>query len=235
MVEEWARLQDDYAHKHKIRGTDAGTPPTTHTTQQDIRARNGTQWTGEIIVTLWERWYIVWTMRNMAIHGHDQETKARQLRKNDLHRLQSIYDQKHMLEPSMQELLFTSIEEHQQQRGSTAIHNWLSIHETTFIQSVKQATKRAIQGVRSLKTYFPVHTHLKFTNKPNNATTTDPPFYRTLPQVDPRHYTPPLPKSLTRFTTYSINSVSCLTAKLSGGPCGSGFPQTGELSYSTLK
>ena len=88
------------------------------------------------------------------IHGNTQETRAQRQKIKDLHRLQSIYQTRHLLEPSVQDLLFDTIEEHHQQRSSTTIHNWLSIHETTFIQSVKQASKRAIQGVRSLKTYF---------------------------------------------------------------------------------
>ena len=196
MVVEWARLQDDYVYLQKIRGTDAGTPPTIRTTHQGKRARNGTQWTGDIIVTLWDQWHIVWTMRNTVIHGHDQDTRARQIRKNDLQRLQSIYDQKHMMEPSAQELLFPSVEEHQQQRGPTAIHNWLSIHETTFIQSVKQATKRAIQGVRSLKTYFPLR-------RPHSDPSTATPSRTTQPSSSITHPTSRRPRStiLSYFAT----------------------------------
>ena len=93
-------------------------------------------------------------MRNSVIHGHNQESRAKHQREIDTQRLHSIYQSRHLMEPSVQELLFPTIEEHQHSRGATAIHNWLSIHETTFIQSVKNVSKRAIQGVRSIKTYF---------------------------------------------------------------------------------
>jgi hypothetical protein len=43
--------------------------------------------------------------------------------------------------PTVQEILFPTIEEHQQLQGATTTHNWLSIHATTFsIQSVKKMT-----------------------------------------------------------------------------------------------
>jgi hypothetical protein len=133
---------------------DASVPNGQSRKSHTIHMRSGTQWTGEIIATLWDQWYKVWTMRNSAIHGHDQESRAKHQKEVDTRRLQSIYQSRHLMEPSVQDLLFPTLEEHQQARGPTAIHNWLSIHETTFIQSVKNGSRRAIQGVRSIKTYF---------------------------------------------------------------------------------
>ena len=153
---EWARIQDDYMYLDTLRQSDEGRRTNTTPPRKEKRQRNGTQWSGEIIVVLWEQWYKVWVQRNSIIHCHDQASRARQQQKTDVHRLQSIYQSRHLMEPSVQDLLFDTIEEHQQQRSPTTIHNWLSIHETTFIQSMKQTSKRAIQGVRSIRSYFPV-------------------------------------------------------------------------------
>ena len=154
---EWARIQDDYVYLEMLRRSDEGRRMNTTTPRQDTRHKNGTQWSGEIIVALWEQWYKVWVQRNAIIHGHDQASRARQQQTTDVHRLQSIYQSRHLMEPSVQDLLFDTVEEHQQQRSpTTTIHNWLSIHETTFIHSMKQASKQAIQGVRSIRSYFSV-------------------------------------------------------------------------------
>ena len=156
MCSEWSRIQDDHVYNTKLRRQMAPLQNNDGKRRhsQDTHMRSGTQWTGEIIATLWDQWYKVWTMRNSVIHGHDQESRAKHQREIDTQRLHSIYRSRHLMEPSVQELLFPTIEEHQHSRGATAIHNWLSIHETTFIQSVKNVSKRAIKGVRSIKTYF---------------------------------------------------------------------------------
>ena len=160
MGNEWARVQDDYAYVQKMRKPENPSTvkqsSTTH--QQTTRIRTGTQWSSEIIITLWEQWHHVWEMRNAVIHGHNQASRAKQQQAKDIHRLQSIYGTRHLMEPSVQDLLFPTVEDHQQQRNTSAIHNWLAIHEITFINSVKQASKRALRGVRSIKTYFSVLT-----------------------------------------------------------------------------
>ena len=154
MSTEWARLQDDYYFISKQR-TEA-TATSTHT--KDISAsrytRSGTNWTGEIIVTLWDQWLKIWTIRNKAIHGHDRETREKHQIEVDIQRLQTIYKQRRQLEPSVQELLFDTLEEHQRTRGPQAIRNWLSITEPVVMQSLKNVAKRALQGVRSIRTYF---------------------------------------------------------------------------------
>jgi hypothetical protein len=155
---EWARIQDDHVYLVNSRRSETTRPGPNSASPQARFQRTGTQWLGEIIVTLWEQWLQVWAIRNAVIHGHNEESRAKSQKIKDLHRLHSIYQTRHLLEPSAQELLFDTIDDHQQQRSWKTIHNWLSIHETTFIQSVKQASKRAIQGVRSIKTYFPVRT-----------------------------------------------------------------------------
>jgi alpha-ketoglutarate-dependent taurine dioxygenase len=105
-------------------------------------------------------------------HGSESESRARQQQRKDWRRLQVIYDNRNNYEPSVQELLYESPEEHQQECSSTSIHNWLAVHEATFIQSVKKVRTRAIQGVRSLLSYFP-------TGRPPGAGTN----HRQLPET----------------------------------------------------
>ena len=112
-----------------------------------------------IIVELWDQWYKVWILRNTAIHGHDRETREKHQHEVDRQRLQTIYQSRQNLEPSIQDLLFSTVEEHQRMCGPQAIRNWLAINETVFMQSIKNVTRRAIQGVRSIRTYFNTGTH----------------------------------------------------------------------------
>ena len=156
MSTEWARIQDNYIYIASLRRSDELRHTPMRQQRQQPRFRNGTHWTGEYITVLWQQWYKVWFQRNATIHGHDRASRALQQQRADAHRLQSIYQNRHLMEPSVQDLLFDTIEEHQQHRSHNTIHNWLSIHETTFIQSVKQVSKQAIQGVQSIKSYFPV-------------------------------------------------------------------------------
>ena len=72
----------------------------------------------------------------------------------DIRRLRHVYTQQKLMEPSVRELLFDTVEEHEQ-RPSHSIRNWLAIHEDLVRHTSEKATmKRAIRGVRSICTYF---------------------------------------------------------------------------------
>jgi hypothetical protein len=73
------------------------------------------------------------------------------------------------MEPSVQELLFDTVEEHEQ-LPSNSIRNWLSIHENLVRHSVKATMKRAIRGVRNIRNYF---TKLEVTGQSREAQTSD--------------------------------------------------------------
>jgi hypothetical protein len=60
------------------------------------------------------------------------------------------------MEPSVQDLLYTNVEEHLDQNSYANISKWMAVHETTFITSMKNVRKRAIQGVKSIRSYFAV-------------------------------------------------------------------------------
>jgi hypothetical protein len=136
MGTEWACLQDDYYYNSKQRTNAMASR--THILQSGASrySRSGTTWTSDIIVVLWDQWYKVWTIRNAYIHGHDKETRDKRQCEIDEHRLRSIYKNRHQMEPSVQDLLFESVETHQSECGPLAIRNWLSIHKTTFLQSL---------------------------------------------------------------------------------------------------
>jgi hypothetical protein len=58
------------------------------------------------------------------------------------------------MEPRIRdELLFETADEHLEQ-SHRSIHNWLVVHESTITQSIKRAANKAIQGMRSIQSYF---------------------------------------------------------------------------------
>jgi hypothetical protein len=57
------------------------------------------------------------------------------------------------MEPSVQALLCHDIRTHMQ-RPTWVTRIWINIHAPVFKASIQRARKRAIQGVRSIRTYF---------------------------------------------------------------------------------
>jgi hypothetical protein len=158
MCKEWARIQDDYYYIANQRGHDssrlsAGADPTTKA-KGYVGQLNGTTWTTEVINVLWEQWAVVWVTRNAAVHGHDEATRSQQRDRVNRQRLEAIYEAKMEMEPRIRELLlYDTVEEHMQHSQRT-IHNWLAVHEETIAQSIKHAARRAIQGMRSIRSFF---------------------------------------------------------------------------------
>jgi hypothetical protein len=157
MTKEWSRLQADYDHIQKLRRLDGvhALPGCGGAAASSIMLpRTGTQWTSVIITEIWRLWEEAWTQRNASVHGLDRESRAYHLREKDTLRLRTIYQHRTDYEPSVQELLYDTVEEHLHTSTSNAIHNWLQVHETTFIQSLKKVKKRALRGMRSIYSYF---------------------------------------------------------------------------------
>ena len=151
MTSEWARHQDDYTHVQRLKARDedvaklVGSPS---------GRRNGTAWTSAIISELWEQWFKVWTIRNEAVHGHDQTTRNEQIELRTRQALQDIYEKRDEMEPSVRdELLYSRVEEHLEHSHSS-IRKWIEVYESTINLSIKRAATRAIQGMRSIKSYF---------------------------------------------------------------------------------
>lgn len=137
---EWSIVQQ--AQYHRL-------PPP----QEGQRKRTGDQWQSQLIVTIWKAWDKRWIERNKALHGYDAATRQHALRRDVRRQLDRIYQQRHLMEPSVQELLHPEPDDHQaQQLGTT--RNWLAQNAAVFTESIRRVKRKAIQGVRSIRTYF---------------------------------------------------------------------------------
>lgn len=162
-VTEWARLHDDYTfntsknpmHQRPTKGT---------------YKRTGDQWCQDITKVLWAQWTLVWAQRNAVIHGHDETTRRQCREQEDLRQLRQMYSQRELMEPRVQELLFDTVEEHEQ-LPAHSIHNWITIHSSLIQQSIQHVSDRAIHGVRSIRTYFPAPSIIHSPDKDKQVTT----------------------------------------------------------------
>jgi hypothetical protein len=115
--------------------------------------RTGNQWCQDITTVLWTQWTALWQLRNEVIHGRNSMERQQQKEKETLRKLRHVYSQREFMEPSVQNLLFDDINDHEKM-PPYALQNWLSVHEAVILQSIKSVSRRAIQGVRSIKSYF---------------------------------------------------------------------------------
>ncbi len=65
-----------------------------------------------------------------------------------------IYAQRNHMEPSVQALLDPDIQTHLEQ-PTWVIQNWLAIQGPVFMTSIRAVKAKAIQNVRSIRSYFP--------------------------------------------------------------------------------
>ena len=99
-------------------------------------------------------------MRNADVHGRDSASRVLAEKREVARRLAMIYDQRNHMEPSVQELLYSDIQTHLEQ-PTWVIQNWLAIQGPGFMTSIRAVTAKAIQNVRSIRSYFtPVTTVL---------------------------------------------------------------------------
>jgi hypothetical protein len=111
---EWARLHNDYQftlrqqYDHNsayFKGT--------------IK-RTGDQWCIDITTVLWSRWTELWKLRNDVVHGRDAQERQRNQEKENLRKLRHIYSIREFMEPSIQELLFDEVTDHEQLPSQSA-------------------------------------------------------------------------------------------------------------------
>ena len=161
---EWARLHDD--HLCILRQQH----------DQDSRylratiKRTGDQWCQDITTVLWSQWTVLWNLRNEVVHGRDAAERTRMQDATNRRKLRHIYAQRDFMEPSVRELLFDNVTEHET-LPQHSITNWLAVHEDIFTQSIKRAAQRAIRGVRNIKSYFTVYRPDHEPQENNNNTT----------------------------------------------------------------
>ena len=139
----WSDLQDDYyVQQARIADTDK------------TQRLAGTYWQAAMIGFIWTQWFRLWEMRNNDLHGADKREKAQADRTEVERTLREIYDIKCQLEPSVQQLLCQDITDHFN-KSVWFNKNWLAIHAPLVtIMSLKRVKTRAIQGVRSIRSYF---------------------------------------------------------------------------------
>ena len=87
------------------------------------------------------------------MYGKDEATRVQAEKREVTRRLASIYDQRHNMEPSAQELLFPYLHTHLEQ-PMWVIKNWITIKGPTFAQILRTVKARAILSVRSIRDYF---------------------------------------------------------------------------------
>ena len=92
-------------------------------------------------------------MRNQDVHGKDATTIAQAEARDVQRSLEVIYSKRMHMEPSAQALLCHDIRTHMR-RPTWVTHNWINIHAPLFTASIQRARRLAIQGVRSIRTYF---------------------------------------------------------------------------------
>ena len=121
--------------------------------QLPTKNNSGQRWQVAIITVIWEQWYDLWKLRNADVHGKDEATRALAAKREMSRRLEAIYAQKIHMEPSAQALLFPDIRTHLEQ-PPWVIQNWISINGPIFMTSLRTVKARAIQNVRSIRSYF---------------------------------------------------------------------------------
>jgi hypothetical protein len=131
------RLQDDYLQEQG-----------THT-----KKKTGLLWSTQIVTSIWDGWHLLWTIRNHVIHGHDQVSRRLIQRQDVEDDVRAIYEDRELLLPADQDHLFPDVETHLQ-HSATSLRNWVTTYGPMFTDSISRAKRRALLGVRSIRTYF---------------------------------------------------------------------------------
>jgi hypothetical protein len=138
---EWARLQDEYYYRTRTTCSGNG------------KETSGHQWQVKMITFIWEKWYKLWKIRNQNVHRKNAITSAQADAREVQRSLDQIYSQRLHMEPSVQALLCHDIRTHMQ-RPTWVTRNWINFNVPVFKASIHRVRKCAIQGVRSIRTYF---------------------------------------------------------------------------------
>jgi hypothetical protein len=141
----WASVQADFTARQVQRST-ANT--------KNQQRKKGKQWQKKFITEIWKQWFILWKQRNELVHGTTQSTRQDAIRRTAAAELRAIYDTKEQLEPEAQGLLFQELQDHIQRHQPQTTRNWLHTNAPILRESLRRAKRRAIAGVRSIRSYF---------------------------------------------------------------------------------
>jgi hypothetical protein len=134
---EWARLQDEYLLSEGLHNN----------------KNSGSLWAATILTSIWDEWHLVWTVRNGVIHGHDQASRQRTQRSEAETEIRAIYDARDLLLPADRDHLYDDVQTHLE-HSTTSLQNWLNTYRGMFTVSIETAKRRALAGVRSIRSYF---------------------------------------------------------------------------------
>ena len=135
---EWSDLQDAFY----LRKNDT----------QSQKARTGHRWQVLVIGEIWDQWRHLWLLRNKELHGATLQQQAISAYRDVQRDLRDLYDNKVLMEPSVQELLYQDVTVHMN-KPTWFNRNWLAIHGPLAKASIKRAREKAIKGVRSIRHY----------------------------------------------------------------------------------
>ena len=138
---EWSRVQHS-AYERRPRGSG------------DQMKRTGERWQVQLIVHIWNQWEDAWSDRNQALHGTTASSRNKAIRRDVRRQLEVVYQNRHLMEPSVQDFLFPQVVDHDGQQLTTT-RNWLAQYAPVFKDSIRRANTRAIRNVRSIRSYFP--------------------------------------------------------------------------------
>jgi hypothetical protein len=136
---DWSDIQE--AHYAKMLNSKEG------------KKRSGQRWQQSVISEIWTQWFLLWEMRNQDLHGATESARTRAAREEVERTLRDLYDLREQMEPSVQHLLCRDLSDHFA-KPLWYNKNWLAVHGPLIKQSIRRAKKKAIQGVRSIRTYF---------------------------------------------------------------------------------
>jgi hypothetical protein len=140
----WLTVQNDYLARRQGPTSDR---EVTHQRTEKM----GKQWQKKFIIEIWKQWMVLWKSRNELVHGKNVATQREANRRQLAVDLRGIYDQREHLEPEFQSLLFRDEQEHLRKFHLNTTRNWISTNAPIFRQSLRQAKRRAIAGVRSIR------------------------------------------------------------------------------------
>ena len=142
----WAAVQDDYLARNALN---------TNSTVTSRKVKKGKHWQQRFIHAIWKQWTVVWKQRNEMIHGQTSNTQREANRRRTEAELRAIYETRDQLEPEVQPLMFREVQDHiQRHQNPTSVRNWIQINEPIFRESLRRAKRKAISGVRSIRSYF---------------------------------------------------------------------------------
>jgi hypothetical protein len=134
---DWSRLQDEYLYREGLHN----------------EKTSGLLWATSILTSIWDEWHLVWTIRNEVIHGHDTISRQRIQRSKVETAIRAIYEDRDLLLPADQDHLFDDVQTHLE-KSTHSLQNWFNTYQGLFTDSISKAKRRALDGVRSIRSYF---------------------------------------------------------------------------------